>query len=236
MVNTDTVPAARLATSARVPSGEMRTVAAPAPARRCCTAIGGLAVRSTTVTWSSGPMPAGRAGSARVAEVTMAKVSSLLTATAVGGPTTLPGTSMVAVTLGGDWDRSMTDRVSGAASGGATWAPLDRTVWASLDDSATSARAGAQSAARVAAARVAAPGCQGPGPHRHPHLVIPNAVSAAVRYAALRWFTRPSTCSRDAPARRSGRGFRSRTGGPARRRRAAPGRTPRSPPQARRGR
>ena len=56
-VNTETVPSVRLAISASLPSGETRTVVAPAPAVRLCVIFGGLLVRSITLTRSSGPVP-----------------------------------------------------------------------------------------------------------------------------------------------------------------------------------
>ena len=56
-VKTETVPSARLAISASVPSGETRTCVAPRPAVSDCTTFGGLLVRSNTVTRSSGEIP-----------------------------------------------------------------------------------------------------------------------------------------------------------------------------------
>ena len=150
-MNTDSEPSVRLAISAIVPSGLIRTVVAPAPAVSVCTTFGGCAVRSITDTRSSGAMPNVPDGSALVAPVTMAKLSSGAIATAIGGPTTLPGASTVA-TMRGSPLRSMTLTVSGGASLAATWfAAASITVWASLDEIAMSARATPASA--VAASR-----------------------------------------------------------------------------------
>ncbi len=100
-LNTESVPSARLAIRATVPSGDSRTIVAPAPALVLWTILGGVAVRSITLTRSSGEMPNFPAGSALVAEVTMAQLSSLAIHAAIGGPTTLPGTSIVALMVGG---------------------------------------------------------------------------------------------------------------------------------------
>ena len=98
---TETVPSVRLAISASLPSGETRTVVAPRPAVRLWVIFGGLPVRSSTLTRSSGPVPPLPCGSALVADVTIAQLSSFAIQAAVGGPTTLPGTSMVTLTVGG---------------------------------------------------------------------------------------------------------------------------------------
>src|SRR5262249_38962087 len=100
-LNTDTVPSVRFAISASAPSGETRTVVAPRPEVRLCTILGGLTARSITLTRSSGPVPPLPWGSDLVADVTMAQLWSLATHAAVGGPTTLPGTSIVALMTGG---------------------------------------------------------------------------------------------------------------------------------------
>src|SRR4051794_506551 len=115
-------------------------VVAPFPACSCCTIRGGSARRSTTETRSSGES-AGAVASALVAEVTRAKRSSGVTATAVGGPTTLPGTSRVAVTRGGSAERSITDSVSGRGVGELAGPAGVMTVWPSFTETATSARA-----------------------------------------------------------------------------------------------
>ena len=91
-------------------------VVAPFPTCSCCTIWGGSARRSTTETRSSGDS-AGAVVSALVAEVARAKRSSGVTATAVGGPATLHGTSRVAVMRGGSAERSITDSVSGRGFG-----------------------------------------------------------------------------------------------------------------------
>src|ERR1700712_303403 len=112
-VNTETVPSARLAISASVPSGDTRTCVAPSPAAIDCTTFGGDDLRSITETRLSGEMPSVPAASALVAEVTMAQLSSGATQTAAGGPTTLCGASMVAPSFGGYCDTSMIVMVSG---------------------------------------------------------------------------------------------------------------------------
>ena len=85
-----------------MPSGDMRTVVAPAPAASVWTMRGGVLVRSTTETRSSGAIPNLTAGSALVADVKMAQLESGAIQTAKGGPTTEPGTSKVCTMRGGD--------------------------------------------------------------------------------------------------------------------------------------
>ena len=99
-----------------------------------------------TETRSSGEIPLGPCGSALVADVTIAQLSSGATQTAIGGPTTLPGTSIVSLIFGGYWLTSMMLTVSGIGFGGAIRVPLSSTtVCPSFDDSTISARATAGS-------------------------------------------------------------------------------------------
>jgi hypothetical protein len=116
IVNTDTVPAARLATSASVPCRLIDTPAAPAPASRVVITRGGVARRSTTETRLSGMVLVGSAGSTFVDAVISVRPWSGLIATLIGGPTTLPGTGNSATTLGGVTPRSMMVAVSGAGA------------------------------------------------------------------------------------------------------------------------
>ena len=99
MVNTDTVPSARLATSASVPCRLIDTPAAPIPASSVAITAGGVARRSTTLTRLSGTVLVASAGSFLVDEVTRARPWSGVIATLIGGPTTLPGTGISAMHL-----------------------------------------------------------------------------------------------------------------------------------------
>ena len=119
-VKTETVPSVRLHTSASVPSGDTRTVVAPAPACNVCTTRGGVAVRSSTLTRSSGEMPNFPAGSAFVAAVRMAQLESAAIQTANGGPTTEPGTSTVPTIRGGLCPTSIRSTLSGRNGDGVT--------------------------------------------------------------------------------------------------------------------
>ena len=108
MVNTDTEPSERLATSARLPAGLMATPAAPLPAWAVPSAAGGEDFRSMMVTRLSGTSFLASAGSCLVALVTSARLSSADTATLCGGPTTLVGARISATIFGGLAPRSMT--------------------------------------------------------------------------------------------------------------------------------
>ena len=71
-MNTDTVPSARLATSASVPCRLIDTPAAPLPASSVAITAGGVARRSTTLTRLSGMVLVASAGSFFIEEVTSA--------------------------------------------------------------------------------------------------------------------------------------------------------------------
>ena len=133
IVNTETVPSARLATNAKVPALLMAIPAGPLPACSVASTVGApgdpftpTAVfrrptrpgfngeRSITVTLSSGICLVASAGSIIMLEDTRAMSSLGEIATLVGGPTTLLGTLISASTLGGVARRSMTVTVSGA--------------------------------------------------------------------------------------------------------------------------
>jgi hypothetical protein len=64
---TEMVPSVRFATSTSAPSGEIETPAAPSPAVTCWTDLGGVALRSITVTRLSGTILSGFCGSILVA-------------------------------------------------------------------------------------------------------------------------------------------------------------------------
>src|SRR5262245_66263735 len=128
MEKTETVPSERLATSASVPARLIDTPAAPLPACSCAEILGGEALRSMTVSLSSGTVFFGSLGSTLVAPVTSAKLSSRATATLKGGPTTLAGAWSSATTLGGVALRSMTVTVSGGGLAGTEFTPSTRTA------------------------------------------------------------------------------------------------------------
>ena len=90
IVNTDTVPSLRLATSASVPAALMDTPEGPLPACSVLSTAGGDDFRSMTVTVSSGIVFVGSAGSILVDAVTSAIDSSGATATLCGGLAQLP--------------------------------------------------------------------------------------------------------------------------------------------------
>ena len=151
-VNIETDPSARLATSASVPSGDRRTVVAPAPACSTWVTCGGVVVRSSTETVSSHAMPSGTAGSALVAAVRIAQLESAAIQTAKGGPTTEPGTSMVPTMRGGFWPTSIRSTVSGRIGSAATWAALSSsTVWLSFIERMMSAAPAGLAQIKVAA-------------------------------------------------------------------------------------
>src|SRR3954471_17483145 len=113
IVNTETVPSLRLATSASVAARLIETPAAPAPACSVATTFGGEGFRSITVNLSSATALVGSAGSIFIAPVTSAKLSSGATATLAGGPTTLAGAGNSATMWGDEPERSMIETVSG---------------------------------------------------------------------------------------------------------------------------
>ena len=92
IVKTETVPSNRLATSAMVPARLIDTPDAPLPARSVVSTAGGDALRSITVTLSSGAVLVASAGSSLVEEVTNARAPSGESATFWGGPTIELGT------------------------------------------------------------------------------------------------------------------------------------------------
>src|SRR5918997_1460636 len=119
----------------------METPAGPLPVLRVAETRGGLEDRSTTAILLPGTSLDGSAGSCRWLAVTSAKRWSGEIATEEGGPTTLAGTWISALTRGGLADRSMMERVSGAGSRAVRTTPLSSTDLLSLAERAISARA-----------------------------------------------------------------------------------------------
>ncbi len=124
IVNTDTVPSPRLATRARLPCRLIETPAGEAPVSRVAITRGGVDVRSTTDMRLSLMVLVLSAGSTFMAEVTRARPSSGVMATDTGGPTTLAGTGISAITFGMPPLRSITVMVSGAGFCTTWTAPL----------------------------------------------------------------------------------------------------------------
>ena len=161
-VKIETVPSMRLATSARVPDGLNETPDAPFPARSVARTAGGEALRSITVTRSSGIVREGSAGSIFVAAVTSAIESSGAIATLSGGPTIDVGTGSSARTFGGDTPRSMIVTVSGGGFRTVVTTPFSRVTFDSLADTTIWAAAGAgiRAAPTIAAARCLVMACE----------------------------------------------------------------------------
>src|SRR2546422_7580639 len=154
IVNTDTVPSLRLATSASVP---WRLIEMPAPlwpASSVAMTAGGDAFRSMTDTRVSGTVLVGSLGSTLLDEPTSARLSSGVRATLRGGPTTLPGAAISATTRGGDALRSMIVTVSGAGFCTIFTAPLSSMTLLSLDVTASCACAADVSRNRTIAAKI----------------------------------------------------------------------------------
>src|SRR5262245_34809144 len=149
---TETVPSARLATSASVPARLIETPAAPLPAWCWASTLGGEALRSITVSLSSGTSFFESLGSTLVAAVTSAKLSSRAIATLDGGPTTLVGTATSATALGGVELRSMMVTESAAGLAGTVFTPSTRTAFPSLAESASWAPAPEDSDSNAASA------------------------------------------------------------------------------------
>src|SRR5213594_2637121 len=105
---------------------------APLPASRVAMIFSGLAVRSMTVRRLSGACLVGSLGSTLLDAVTRARLSSGVTAMLSGGPTTLTGASISAITRGGEALRSMTETVSGGALGTTVTTPFRLTTLLSL--------------------------------------------------------------------------------------------------------
>src|SRR3989442_3185842 len=101
IVNTDTVPSLRLATSASVPWRLIEMPAALLPASSVAMTAGGDAFRSMTDTRVSGTVLVGSLGSTLLDEPTSARLSSGVRATLRGGPPTPPGAAVSATTRGG---------------------------------------------------------------------------------------------------------------------------------------
>src|SRR5438128_11822319 len=127
---------------------------APLPASRVAMIFSGLAVRSMTVRRLSGACLVGSLGSTLLDAVTRARLSSGVTATLSGGPTTLTGASTSAITRGGEALRSMTETVSGGALGTTVTTPFRLTTLLSFADTAIGAPA---AGARLRAATRARP-------------------------------------------------------------------------------
>ncbi len=133
-MKTDTVPSARLATSASVPARLIETPAGALPVSSVAMMRGGVALRSTTDIVLFGMRLVGSFGSSFSLAVTSASDSSGATATLKGGPTTLPGTSSSATTFGGQLLMSITVNVSGGGLFTTVATPLTSTTLLSLVD------------------------------------------------------------------------------------------------------
>src|SRR5262249_40352569 len=92
----------------------MDSPAGPLPVSTVAMTAGGEALRSITERRLSGICLVASLGSIFIAAVTNARLSSGVIATLSGGPTTLVGASISAMTLGGNCLRSMMATVSGA--------------------------------------------------------------------------------------------------------------------------
>src|SRR5438093_13758653 len=141
IVKTDTVPSTRFETSARVPARLMEIPAAPLPASSVASTLGGFALMSITVTWLFGACFFGSLGSTLLEAVTMARLSSGVTATLSGGPTTLTGAGTSPITRGGEALRSMIDTVSAGGLCTTVTTPFTSSTLLSLPDTATCASA-----------------------------------------------------------------------------------------------
>src|SRR2546426_6278006 len=100
IVNTDTVPSLRLATSASVPWRLIEMPAALLPASSVVMTAGGDAFRSMTDTRVSGTVFGRSLGSTLLDEPTSARLSSGVRATLGGGRTTAPGAATPPTTRG----------------------------------------------------------------------------------------------------------------------------------------
>src|SRR5207249_960559 len=114
----------------------MEIPAAPLPASSDAITFGGFAFRSMTVTRLSGACFVPSAGSTLLDAVTIARLSSGVTAMLSGGPTTLTGAGTSAITRGGEALRSMTETVSGGALGTTVTTPFRLTTLLSFADTA----------------------------------------------------------------------------------------------------
>ena len=149
MVNTDTLPSSRFATSASVPCRLIDTPAGARPVSSVAMTAGGDALRSITSSRLSAVCLLGSAGSIFWFTVTSARPSSGVSATDSGGPTTLPPAATSATTFGGWAPRSITVIVSGGPLGTVLTAPFTSTTLLSLTDTASCACAPDASASRT---------------------------------------------------------------------------------------
>src|SRR5918995_7300570 len=155
IVKIDTVPSARLATSASVPCRLIDSPAADAPASSVVMTLGGDALRSMTDSRLSAICLVGSAGSTFWAAVTSASPSSGVSATDSGGPTTLVGAATSATTLGGLAPTSMIVTVSAGGLAMTLDTPLTNITLLSFADTASWAWA-AGTTARTAGTSVSA--------------------------------------------------------------------------------
>src|SRR3954454_9268951 len=132
IVKTETVPSLRFATSASVPARLIETPAAPAPACKVASTLGGADFRSMTESLSSGTVLAGSAGSSFIAPVTRANAPSGAMATLGGGPTTLAGAGTSPRSFKAPSVKSMTLTVSGSGCLRTTALPFSSTILPSL--------------------------------------------------------------------------------------------------------
>src|SRR5213083_3212192 len=153
IVNTDTVPSLRLATSASVPWRLIEMPAALLPASSVVMTAGGDAFRSMTDTRVSGTVLVGSLGSTLLDEPTSARLSSGVRATLRGGPTTLPGAAISATNRGGEALRSMIVTVSGRGFGTIFTVPLSSMTLLSFDVTASCAGAEVASASTANSTR-----------------------------------------------------------------------------------
>ena len=153
MVNTETVPSTRLETSASVPARLIDTPAAPLPAFSEASTLGGVALRSMTVTSSLGACFVGSVGSTLLEAVTSASPSSGVTPILSGGPTTLTGAATSPTTRGGEALRSMIDTVSDGGFATTVTTPFTSSTLLSLPDTAIWAPARRREAPRSRAGR-----------------------------------------------------------------------------------
>src|SRR5438132_327749 len=128
--------------------------AALLPASSVAITAGGDAFRSMTETRVSGTVFVGSPESTLLDDPTRARLSSGVSATLSGGPTTLPGTAISATTRGGDTVRSRIVTVSGAGFCTIFTVPLSSMTLLSLDVTASCACAAGAAASTTIAARM----------------------------------------------------------------------------------
>src|SRR5439155_5616440 len=163
MDKTETVPSARLATSASLPLGVIDSPEGWRPVRAWPTTLGGLAARSSTCTNDSGTQLVASCGSAlRELEISAIRRSGVM-AMLDGGPMTELGTSLRCWIDGGNCEKFNIEIESGP-SGGITLGPPEvRSILFSFPEMMICAQAGAANARRRRTTRADRPraGCLG---------------------------------------------------------------------------